>query len=374
MINSSGSVVETFARPSSIKSEPVPLISVESTTLLSGALQSSGVSIKLVNNGVDENATVSVWPTISQFLESTSETIEAGRSVTYNITTWTRALPPPKVGDLISLEISGQVCYGRHECYTYENLVTSKVAPEPGTTGQPTIKGTSGPVWVVGALSSDSSALPNTGVRSTIQVIDVQTTGSLAFWVSDGLPNQEWGQIGYFLSGGGPPIGFYQVWNLSSDTLITSGTTSVDTGNHTFSMYLQNGTTWAYAIDGNIFGTYDMGASSSSTTFPVYALSEEQANAIFSFPEVNFGAALEVLRSGSWSPVQSASVYGTSWGVEGNLQNNDLGSNQMIVGGSLGVVPQGTLLWGTDIVSSTSDVLATPFISNVSLQENFDTR
>jgi hypothetical protein len=207
-------------------------------------------------------------------------------------------------------------------------------------------------------MSTDPSALPNTGVRSTIEVVDFQTTGSLAFWVSDGLPNQEWGQVGYFLSGGGPPIGFYQVWNLTSDTLITRGTISVDTGNHTFSMYLQNGTTWAYAIDGNVFATYDMGASSSSLTYPVYAMSEEQANTTFSFPAVSFGPALEILRSGSWSSVQSASVYGTTWGVEGSIQNNKLGANQMIVSGSLGGVPQGTLLWGASIISSTSDSLA----------------
>ena len=362
MFNSSGFVVETFAYPSSVKSEPVPLINVESATLLSGAMQASGVSVKLVNNGVGENASVYVWPTGSQQLASAGQTIESGKSVTYNITSWTRELPVPKVGDHISFEISGQLCYGK-DCFSYENFAASKVMPEPGTKGQPTIKGISGPVWLVGAMSTDPSALPNTGVRSTIEVIDAQTPGSLAFWVSDGMPNHIWGQVGYFLSGGGQPVGFYQVWNLNSDILITSGTASIDTGNHTFSMYLQNGTTWAYAIDGNVFGIYDMGASSSSLTYPVYAMSEEEANTTFSFPAVSFGPALEVLRSGSWSSVQSASVYGTTWGVEGSIQNNKLGANQMIVSGSLGGVPQGTLLWGASTISSTSDSLASLPIS-----------
>jgi hypothetical protein len=265
------------------------------------------------------------------------------------------------LGATYPVSIYGQIANG--SVFRYYTSVESHLA----TIGQPTIKGTSGPVWLVGAMSTDPSALPNTGVRSTIEVVDFQTTGSLAFWVSDGLPNQEWGQVGYFLSGGGPPIGFYQVWNLTSDTLITRGTISVDTGNHTFSMYLQNGTTWAYAIDGNVFATYDMGASSSSLTYPVYAMSEEQANTTFSFPAVSFGPALEILRSGSWSSVQSASVYGTTWGVEGSIQNNKLGANQMIVSGSLGGVPQGTLLWGASIISSTSDSLASFPVSGPSL-------
>ena len=42
------------------------------------------------------------------------------------------------------------------------------------------------------ASSSDSSALPNTGVQSDIQVINFATTGCLAFWIAIGLPNNEW--------------------------------------------------------------------------------------------------------------------------------------------------------------------------------------
>ena len=120
-------------------------------------------------------------------------------------------------------------------------------------------------VWWVGAQSSDSSALPNTGVRSSIQVISdssIAENDCLSFWIADGLTNNEWGQVGYYLCDGDAPTAFYQIWDLSSDTILSGGTESVSAGTHVFSMYLQSGTTWAYALDGTVFGTYDMGASS----------------------------------------------------------------------------------------------------------------
>lgn len=358
VLNSTGSVVEQLAYPSFIKSEPVSLITVASATILATPFGGTGVAVKLVNQGAGENATVNVLPYDSPTTVS-DQTIDAGQSATYNITSWTTSLAP-KPGVNLKLEISGDLCYGPRVCLPYINTVTSKVGPNPGTTvpSKFITEGTLGPVWQVGAVSSDPSALSNSGVRSTIQVIDQQTAGSLAFWVGDDLSNNVWGQVGYFLSKGGPPVAFYQVWNLTSDILITSGSTSVNTGNRTFSMYLESGTTWAFAIDGNVFATNNMGASSSSATFPVYVVSEEQANSTFSFPAISFGPALEVLRLGSWSPVQSASVYGTAWGVEGSIQNSKLGTDQMIVDGSLGGIPQGTLLWGASTISSTSDSLA----------------
>jgi hypothetical protein len=211
-------------------------------------------------------------------------------------------------------------------------------------------------------MSADASALPNSGVRSTFQVISARPTGSLSFWTSDGLSNNVWGQVGYFITLGSTPVGFYQVWNLTSNTIVARGTTPIGTGEHTFSMYDQNGTTWAYAIDGAVFGTYDMGSNSSSTTYPVYTLSEEQANTIFSFPAVKFTTVMQVLRSGSWNPVLSGTSYETAgnrliegnrtvsmgvWEVQGNLQNNELGPDQMIVGGSFSGIPLGTVLWDT---------------------------
>jgi hypothetical protein len=367
VLNASGFVVETLAYPSSVKNEPVPLVSVVSTTLFSSPLEAGILSIKLVNNGVNENATVSITPTASQVLVTGSQTIAAGQSATYNVTSWTEALPPPKAGDDVNLEISGYVCYGQ-DCYSYQNNVTSKVAPSPGTAAQPTvIRLTSGPVWLVGAASTDRSAIPNTGVRSTIQVINTLAPGPLAFWVGDGLSNNLWGQVGYSMSGGGTPVGFYQVWNLTSDVLVASGSTSVNVGNRTFSMYLQNGTTWAFAIDGNVFASFDMGASSSSSTFPVYVLSEEQGNTTFSFPAVSFYPAMEVLKSGSWSPVLRATSYGSAWGVKGNIQDGLLRMYQLVVGGSAPQLPLQSLLWGSYAITPASDSLVPTVVPAVNL-------
>ncbi len=200
-------------------------------------------------------------------------------------------------------------------------------------------------VWWVGASSADSSALPNTGVRATIQVISFQTSNVLNFWVSDALSNNMWGQVGYVINGGSAPWAFWQVWNLNTNQVVGTGSTAISTGYHTFSMYLQGGTTWAFAVDGSAIGSYNMGASSSSTTYPVYALSEEQASAVFSFPSVTFSSAMQVLRSGTWGSVNTAVSYGTAWGVQGQVQNPALNPDEIVVGGSTATISARTLLW-----------------------------
>jgi len=226
-----------------------------------------------------------------------------------------------------------------------------------------------GSVWWVGAASTDSSALPNTGVQGTIQVISTPVVGCLAFWVSDDLSNSVWGQVGYYICDSSTPEAFYQIWNLNSNTILTSGSASVSVGTHTFSMYLQSGTTWAYSLDGTVFGTYNMGASVSSSTYPVYALSEEEANSTFSFPAVKFGTAMNVMQSSSWSAVSYAKSYGTSWGVEGNAQSSSIPNNEIVVGGSIGTLAAGTALWGpqatTTTTSSTSTATLPPVTTTV---------
>ncbi len=228
-----------------------------------------------------------------------------------------------------------------------------------------------GQVWWVGAASTDSSALPNTGVEGTIEVISTPVTGCLAFWVADDLSNNEWGQVGYYICDSSTPTGFYQIWNLNTNTELFTGITSVTTGTHTFSMYLQSGTTWAYALDGTVFGTNDMGASVSSSTYPVYALSEEEANSTFTFPSVTFGTTMDVMQSSSWSAVGYAKSYGTSWGVEGNSQSSSILSNEIVVGGSVGTLAEGTALWGsqnkTTTTSSTSTATLPPVTTTVTL-------
>jgi len=212
--------------------------------------------------------------------------------------------------------------------------------------------------WWVGASSTDGSAMPNTGVRGVIQVISLDVSGCLSFWVSDGTSNGNWGQVGYYICNGSTPQAFYQVWNLNTQTILAGGTTAVSPGYHTFSMYLQSGTTWAYSLDGNVFGSYDMGTSSSSSTYPVYALSEEQGSAVFSFPTVTFTTAMQVLRSGTWSAVQSAQSYGAAWGTMGAVQGGGLKNDQIEVGTSLAALAQGTLLWGGGSSTTTSSASA----------------
>ena len=215
-------------------------------------------------------------------------------------------------------------------------------------------------VWWVGASSADPSALPNSGVRGTILVVSVPISNVFDVWVSDGMSNSLWGQVGYVINGGSTPWAFWQVWDLSSNTILGTGSTSVTTGYHVFSMYLQSGTTWAFAVDGSVIGTYNMGTSTSSSSYPVYALTEEQASSVFSIPSITFGPAMEVLRSGTWGSVASANTYGTAWGVQGQSQNPALPSDEIVVGGSLPALPSGTKLWGSSTTTTSTTSLPAP--------------
>jgi len=152
--------------------------------------------------------------------------------------------------------------------------------------------------------------------------------------------------VGYYFYMSSTPIAFYQIWNLTSGAVLRSGTASVSVGSHQFAMYLQSGTTWAFALDGRVFGTYDMHSSISSSSYPVYALSEEgYASSVFSFSSVTFSVAMEVLNSDTWSPVQLAKSLGGAWGVQGAVQNSNLPNDQIVVSSSLPALGAGTLLW-----------------------------
>jgi len=229
-------------------------------------------------------------------------------------------------------------------------------------------------VWWVGAESTDSSALPNTGVRGTIQVVSLSVTGCLAFWVADDLSNDVWGQVGYFICSGSTPTAFYQIWGLGNNTVLSGGSENVGTGSHVFSMSLQSGTTWVYSLDGTSMGTYNMGASSSSSSYPVEAMSEEQGSSVFSIPEVTFSPALQVLQSGVWSSVSTATSYGTSWGIEGNAQDAGLGADEIIVGGSLSSLSQGTTLWSSGSTTTSSSTTFPPTSTvTTTVTSTFDT-
>ena len=127
-------------------------------------------------------------------------------------------------------------------------------------------------------MSKDPSALPNTGARSSIQVqsFDVPV-GCVAFWVSDDSASNLWMQVGYYICDGSTPVVFTQVWNLASYTVVYANilSSTPTAGIHQFAVYLQSGTTWVATYDGTVVGSYDLGASVSSSSYPVYALTEE---------------------------------------------------------------------------------------------------
>ncbi len=239
-------------------------------------------------------------------------------------------------------------------------------APTTATADSPSLSaaGSSTSVWWVGASSTDSSALPNTGVRGTFQVISTTVTGCLSFWASDDSAAGVWGQVGYYICDGSTPIAFYQIWNLTSNLVIGGGSVPVVVGIHSFGMYLASGNTWAYTLDGSSMGAFDMGAATSTSSYPVYALSEEQGTNTFSFPAVTFSTAMQVMQGGSWVPVQAAVSYGNGWGVEGQVQNSSLGPNEFIVGGSVPTLAAGTTLWGASSTGTSSTTNTSPTTSN----------
>jgi len=54
---------------------------------------------------------------------------------------------------------------------------------------------------------------------------------------------------------------------------------------------------------------------------------------------------MEVLNSGTWSPVQLGNSFGNAWGVQGAVQNSNLPNDQIVVSSSLPPLGAGTLLW-----------------------------
>jgi hypothetical protein len=229
-------------------------------------------------------------------------------------------------------------------------LVPAQQPPQP----QFAAGGSGSSGYWVGAQASDSTALPNTGIQATIQVISQKVTGCLSFWVSEEASSGTWGQVGYYICNGDMPVAFYQIW--SSGSVQVTGTTSVSTGYHQFSMYVQSGDTWAYALDGTVFGTFNMGAGISSKTYPAQAMSEEgYVNGPWTPARVKFGTAMQVLQSGAWTSPQTAFSYSwpyrcssdlmSCWGLQGNLQYTSVPADTIVVGGGEPQVAGGSPLW-----------------------------
>jgi hypothetical protein len=171
------------------------------------------------------------------------------------------------------------------------------------------------------------------------------------------LENLYWGQIGFSACDPaiGPPFtAFYQVWNTAVSPpegilLVDGETTAVTAGNHEFAMSVESGTVWSYAIDGVVFGSYDMGSATASNWYGVHTWCEEGdgVTAPFVPPEVAMPSAMEVLRGGTWAPAAVAAVHNTAGisGVVGHLQDSQLPAEAIIVGGDAGYFAPGTTLW-----------------------------
>ncbi len=227
-------------------------------------------------------------------------------------------------------------------------------------------------VYYVGAQAPTTAGgayLTNAGAQTTIQVVTTTVTGCLSYWIGDDSAANVWGQVGYYICNGATPVAFYQIWNLTSGAALTSGTTSVSTGYHTFSMYSQSGgTTWAFGLDGTPFGTYNLGASVSLGTYPVQAVSEEGlVSGPWTPPQVSFSTAMQTYQTASTNPsgsgwVSVASAFEpwsgctsggasnntggyTCWGIAGHLQDSTIPGDALVTGGSRVPLPAGTSLW-----------------------------
>jgi hypothetical protein len=213
------------------------------------------------------------------------------------------------------------------------------------------------------------SYLNNTGARTTVQVVSEPVVGCLSYWVSDDSAANIWGQVGYYICNSSTPVAFYQIWNLDSYSILTTGTTTVSTGYHTFSMYSQpGGNTWAYSLDGSVFGTYDMGSSISKGTYPAQAVSEEgYVSGPWNPAQVTFTTAIETYQTSNtfpsgngWYTPPSAYELGggcsssgavnasggySCWGIAGNLQDSSIPIDSMVTGGTTPLLAAASYLW-----------------------------
>ncbi len=218
--------------------------------------------------------------------------------------------------------------------------------------------------WWIGAESTGSAGVPNNGVQAIIQsVSDAPSGGCFDCWTSESLTNGTWGQIGFSAcdpSVGYPFEAFYQIWNTSTEGALPDGgvdygvflvdgeTTNLSTGDHLFTMSVVSGTTWAFAVDGVVLGTYDMGSATANEVNAISTLCEEGDGVAAQYvpPQVDMPVTMDVLQSGTWSPVAAGDVYNTAGlsGVVGHLQ--DAGPDEsVVVGGGAPYLAPGTPLW-----------------------------
>jgi hypothetical protein len=215
--------------------------------------------------------------------------------------------------------------------------------------------------WV-GAESNATSSLPSTGIRSTIKVVSgvgvLPSDPAPLFAAWNAMPefsNNVWAQTGYF-STEDSTYGFYQIWDLASETIETTGEWPItDFADHTFTIqYSGTGTVWDFLMDGVLQGSYDLGVSSATSinsNQPFEALVEKQVwagDAAWTVPTIGFSAAFSSYKAGTWKAVTAATAYSSSnssYGVQGHDQNPSLSANAINVGNTIPEIDGGTVLW-----------------------------
>ena len=244
------------------------------------------------------------------------------------------------------------------------------VPRRPG--GPPRLAAPSNTTYYGGASSRDASALPCTGIRSTINVVSAPTgsgNGLFAVWNAVELSNSNWAQVGYYTSNE-VTTGIYQLWDLPANTILSGGTWVAAAGSHQFTIvYSGAGNVWDFLMDGTLEGSYDLGTDVSGgtgSTQPFEALVEQQLQGgpAFAIPDIEFFTAFESQQNGVWGPVLVGDAFeegGAPYGVQGHDQDAALAANQIIVGSSRPVLSNGTLLWtgsgGEDTLISNSVVI-----------------
>lgn len=210
--------------------------------------------------------------------------------------------------------------------------------------------------WWIGSLSTDTSGLPNDGVRITLSAVNLEPDGGcFDCWTSEYLDNGYWGQVGF--SACGYQQGsqnnftvFYQTWDADAGLLLVDGESTVITeGLHTFAMNLDAGTKWDYSVDGTIFGSYDMGSAAAAGPYAISTVCEEGDGVAAAFvpPTINVPATMQVDNGGQWTATNAGLVYNTAGlsGVDGNLQDATLANDQTVIGGSSAYLAPYTPLW-----------------------------
>jgi uncharacterized protein (TIGR03382 family) len=210
--------------------------------------------------------------------------------------------------------------------------------------------------WWIGAASSATSGIPNSGVRATMSAVDYEPDGGcFDCWTSEYLDNGYWGQVGFSACGYNANSQnnftvFYQTWNADAGLLLVDGeSTWITEGLHTFAMNLDAGTSWDYSVDGIIFGSQDMGSATASSPYAISTLCEEGDGVAAAFvpPAISVPATMQVDDTGTWSATTEGLAYNTAGlsGAVGNLQDATLANDQMTIGGTSAYVAPGDDLW-----------------------------